>query len=478
MAYPLLRNGSGFASAVVLLFAGCFTDPINMSPTVRIDAPLDPVSRKPLDPIFRGLQPVTYTATASDPDGDSVSLQWERAAGACLSQDLDAQSSWPTSGWNPGKELDLLAADTTSTFCVWVKATDRFGASAVDARTGDPQDRAPVASLELVSPPNAPSFAFTKDLVFRLSAEKSTDADPGDALQFLWTLKSSPSQTSALAACPGNPSDAVRCLLADAAGDYQVEVRVTDDAMMDSIIDKTLHVLPGQLPVAAIDLVSPVGAGPFPLGSPFRISGAHSTGGDPTLAFDWADLDLEAAMGSMASLGNCDSAGASDERCFTADVPGTYRVTLSVHNETGQSSPVSASFVVAPDQPPCLDHTTPDLTQPVTTAHDFVVDLVSDDLDPFPAAAMGMGAGMQWFLSEDGGPFMPVEKDFPSFSFNPAAFSFGDVVRVRLEIHDRDTDRSAKEFLACGDADVCSAPSLIHPDACIQRVTWTVHILP
>jgi hypothetical protein len=474
LAYPLLRNWSGFASAVVFLFAGCFTDPINMSPTVRIDAPLDPIHRAPLDPIPRGL-PVTYTATVSDPDSDSVSLQWERVAGAPCPQDFDAQPSWPTSGWNPGQELDLPAKDTTSNFCVWVKATDRYGASAVDARTGDPQDQAPVAVLELVAPPNGPSFPA--GTMFTLSAEKSTDPDPGDTqhLSFSWTLKSSPSQTAALLPCAGNVSDAVRCLAADAAGDYQVEVRVVDDApsTMDAIVDKTLHVLPGQLPVAAIDLVDPAGVGPYPLGHELRVSAAHSTGAN---TYTWG---LEPPAGSaLTGTTACDGDTSTQTQCFVADVPGTYRVKLTAHNETGDGQPVTASYVVAPDQPPCLDHTTPDLAQPVTTADDFVVDLVSDDLNPFPAAAMGMGAGMQWFLSEGSGPFMPVEKDFPSFSFNPAAFSFGDVVRVRLEIQDRDTERSATEFLACGDADVCSAPSLIHPDACIQRVTWTVNILP
>jgi hypothetical protein len=39
--------------------------------------------------------------------------------------------------------------------------------------------------------------------------------------------------------------------------------------------------------------------------------------------------------------------------------------------------------------------------------------------------------------------------------------------------------RAEREFLACGDdAGVCTATSLIHPEACFQRVTWTVHILP
>ncbi|HEV3030796.1 MAG TPA: hypothetical protein VG319_04100, partial [Polyangia bacterium] len=246
-----------------------------------------------------------------------------------------------------------------------------------------------------------------------------------------------------------------------------------DDSMKESIVDKTLHVLPGQLPTAALDLVSPLGSGPYPLGSTFRVSGARSTGADPMvpLGYVWK-LELELAPTSLAALADCDGKGDMSVRCFVADVPGTYLVTLNAQNQTGQSPPVSATYIVATDQPPCLDQTTPDVATTVTTMTSFTVSSVSDDLDPYPGTA-----SMQWFVSEAGGPFVLREKDFPSFQL-PQVYSVGDVVRVRLEISDRDTERSAQAFLACGDADVCTQPSAIHPGTCFQRVTWTVHILP
>jgi len=449
--------------AAACLSAGCYTGPINMPPTVRIDPPSEP--------IFRG-QPLTYTATASDPDSDPLQpLLWVKTAGQCPNG-FDEPRTWPTTGWTAGdqrNQLVLQGTDTRAPFCVWVKATDQYGAATVDARTGDPQDRAPVAMLDLVTPPNASSYrAHT---MFTLSAAKSFDPDVGDVIQFEWSLKSSPSQTAALVVCGSPATDAVRCLTADAAGDYQVEVRIFDDSMKDSIVEKTLRVLPGQLPAAELALIAPAGAGPYALGSTFRVSGARSTGLDPmTPGYDWAAL--EAAPGSTASLGDCDGKGALDARCFVADVPGTYRVTLRVHNDAGQSPPVSATYTVAADQPPCIDMTAPALGETVTTMTSFTVNAVSDDLDPYPGTA-----GMQWLVSEGGGPFALREKDFPSFPL-PLVYSFVDVVRVRLEIHDRDTDRSAKAFLACGDADVCTQPSLIHPAACFQRVTWTVRFLP
>jgi hypothetical protein len=457
LAYSLLGNRLGLAVAAACFWTGCYTGPINMRPTVSITAPLDP--------IFRG-QALTYTATASDPDSDTVTLEWVETAGACP-RGFDQPSAWPTTGWTPGSQLVVQGKDAKATFCVWVKASDGYGAATVDARTGDPQDRAPVAVLELASPPSAPSYPAHTPFV--LSAEKSTDPDQGDVIRFEWTLVDSPSQTATLAACQPPSTDADRCLTADAPGDYQVELRVVDDSTKDSIVYKTLRVLPGQLPTAALDLVSPAGSGPYALGSPFRVSGANSTGGDPMVEYVW---QLDAAPTSLAVLADCDGKGDTSVRCFVADVPGTYRVTLNAKNQTGQSPAVSATYVVAADQPPCLDQTTPDVATTVTTMTSFTVSSVSDDLDPYPGTA-----SMQWFVSEGGGPFVLREKDFPSFPL-PQVYSVGDVVRVRLEISDRDTERSAKAFLACGDADVCTQPTAIHPGTCFQRVTWTVHILP
>jgi hypothetical protein len=468
LAYPLLRKGFGSAVVVACFWGGCYTDPINMRPTVRIDAPLEPISW--------GV-PVTYKATASDPDGDPLRpLQWVlQAAELGCPNDFDAPGNWPTTVWSEGKDLTLFSKDTKARFCVWVKAIDAYGAASVDARTGDPQDHSPVAVIELVDPPNAASFAA--HTTFRLSAETSTDPDmvAGDSLTPTWTLLDPlPTPTAKLVECSAMSNPFVRCLTADVPGDYQVQLSVSDDSMMESIVERTLRVQPGQLPTAEIDLVSPTGSGPYPLGSELRVSGMHSTG---AIGDDWQAL--EPPMGSTAVLGDCAVNQSMDARCFVADKAGSYRVTLKVHNETGDSAPVSATYVVAPDQPPCLDNTTPDLGVTMTSMTTFTVNVVSDDFDPIPAAPDMSTTTVQWFTkTANDSSFALAAKGFPNFSLTSFNLSFGDVVRVRLEIGDRDTDRSAKAFLACGDADTCSLPSLIHPDTCLQRVTWTVHILP
>jgi hypothetical protein len=449
----LLRKWLGFVAASACLGAGCFTDPVNMSPTVRIDPPA---------PFFRGQSGVTYKATVIDPDGDTPLLQWALVPGRCQAADP------PTRGWIPATEFDVPSQDTMSAFCVFAKVTDRYGASSLDEIEGDPQDHPPKAVLDLLMPADAPSFKVGQ--MFVLSAEKSTDEDPGDAntLLFAWTLKSAPPQTSQqLLACPDSPSNPARkCLTADAAGDYQVELTVTDSANQPSVVDKTLHVDPGQLGSPAIDLVSPSGNGPYPLGSLFQVSGQNSDGVD--LGYNWT---FDPPPGADMSSGPCND---PKSQCFTADIPGTYRVGLSVKNEAGDSPVVWATFVVAPDQPPCIEHTTPDFapsTTILTSDTNFVVDLVSDDLDPFPSTE-----DMQWWESDNDGAFRLVENGFPSFTLHPASYLPGDQVRLRLEVRDRDTNRADKAFLACGNADFCTEPSLIHPDACFQRVTWTVMI--
>lgn len=453
MAYPLLRNRLGSAVAVAFVCAGCFTDPINMRPSVRIDTPTQAT--------FRG-EPIMYTATASDPDGDAVTLRWAQVQGDC-----PAPGAVAASDWQQVNVLKLQAKDTLKPYCALVWATDRYGAAAFDARPSNPTNRAPLVSLDVVMPTDPASYR--PQTPFELSAANSRDPD-GDVLVFEWSLKTPPSSKAVLEACKGPMMDTTRCLTPDAPGDYEVTVRATDPFMEATTASRTLHIQPGQLGVPQIDLVSPAGTGPYPIGSLFQVSGAHSTGDGPDLpGCNWTGFEPPPGSNAAPTVPCNDPAS----QCFTADVPGTYRIGLSVHDDAGDSQPIWASYVVAPDQPPCIEHTTPDFGTPMTTATRFVVDSVFDDLDPYPSIA-----NMQWFVADPypNAPFRPVAS-FPSFTLNTGSYAFGDTVSVRLEISDRVTDRSAKAFLACGDKDVCTATNVLHPDTCFQRVTWKVRIL-
>jgi hypothetical protein len=436
-----------------------------MTPSVHIDPPPGP--------LFIGFS-ATYTATSSDPDGDSYTTFWQnmqQAQGSSFCTppaNISSPASWPQTGWTPGPSLTLQAAETYVPFCVWVKAVDSWGAASADALLVNPQDQAqPVAALSLVSPPSAPSFPT--HTLFELSAEGSKDSEPGKVPSFAWSLKWPTSTTVKLGACADAPDNNARqCFTADAAGEYEVEVVVTDGAKQTSTADMWLNVRAGQVGVANVNLISPSGPGPYPLGSTFQVSGAQSTADGQMVSYTWTDV--QRPDGTKVPAQQCSDAASV---CFTADIPGSYQIGLTVTDDAGTSPTTWAMFDVAADQPPCIDQTTPDFTQAMTTDSMFVVNVVSDDLDPYPPTA-----DMQWFVSTDGATYVPVESDFPSYSINPAAYSPTDTVHVRVEVHDRDTQRSQREFDACGNkADFCSETSAIHPDTCFQRVTWTVQIL-
>jgi hypothetical protein len=462
----LLSYRSGFvAAAAALLAAGCFTSPVNMSPTVRIDTHA---------PVMRD-QNVTFTATTSDPNGGQPTLSWLRVDAPCSvdASTLTSPTEWPSGEWLPGDPPNsemIPAAQTLAPFCLWAKARDGEGAATVDAIKVDPVDRPPNAALKLNMPADAASFPL--NTMFVLSAEQTTDPDDPDlaTLQFAWCLNSGPPSTD-LPPCPGTaktgPQPFIQGLTAKAPGLYVVEVQVTDPEGATSVMDKSLLVLPGEPPVAAIDITAPTGPGPFPLGAQVRLSAENSTGGDPTtLGYTW---HLEPASGSGLTdhdLGNCPGDMSKEFRCFVPDVDGAYRVSLVVTNDNGMSPKVSVPFSVAADQPPCIDHTTPDIAAGATMMTMFMVDSVSDDRD-------ASNLTFEWFVG-DGMSFALQRTGASNFEL-VSSVPFAEVF-VRVQISDRDTQRSATEFAACGNADTCSLPSLIHPDTCLQRVTWKVNV--
>jgi hypothetical protein len=333
--------------------------------------------------------------------------------------------------------------------------------------------------LVQVSPPTASTYA--PNTTFVLSAAGSSDVDPGDQARLspTWTLRS-PSKTDALVPCPNEPSDLIRCLTATAVGDYVVQVAISDtpDAGASSPAPTAtlpLFIRAGQPPTAEISLeaVSPPATGPFKLGSLFRVSSAnsHRANGANDVTPRWAEL--QPPPGSNQTLGECDFNPSPSVRCFTADVAGIYRVGLTVSDAAGDSPAVFAPFTVLDDQPACIVDTSPGFDTP-TSMTELTVETVDDDLDPYPPRAF-----MQWFVAGSGptGVEYPLAlADYPNFVLDTEPYAFGEVVKVRVEIHDRDAARSRQGFLACGDADTCTLPNAFR-SPCFQRVTWTVRIL-
>jgi hypothetical protein len=452
------------------LLAGCYTGPVNMRPTVSIDP-------QPA-PIYRG-ESLTFTATWTDPNGDNAALWWLWADGPCPADFAD-ESAWPPMDlWMRESQMSIDGSDEALTFCVWVKAIDSYGAASVDARTYDRMDHAPNALIALIAPPDDTSFPLHTQ--FQLSGAPSTDEDTSDTLTFTWEV-SSPDPNLDVTGCMVGK---VCSFKADASGEYEVKLTVSDGTETSSI-PRTLRVLPGAPPVALLELVSPQGPGPYPLGTTFRVSSALSTGGDAMnpLEPEWMPLNRDGASGSAAALGDCVDDPAPGVQCFTADAPGTYAVQLTVKNDT-TSAPATLTLEVLPDQPPCIGLTAPPVTAPIVSAvasagMTFTVSTVDDDLDSFPmtmsddpaAQALFGVSHFQWFLERGTSGFQTTLVDSNSFLIDPGMFEVGEQIRVRLEIADDDTMRSALEFKACTD-DTCFTGA--QSDGCFQRVTWTVN---
>jgi hypothetical protein len=350
---------------------GCFMDPVNRPPVVT--------SLAAAVPVVRG-EPAWFTATVSDPDSDQgpITPTWAYVPMTCPSD--TSRANWPT---NPqplpaGMQEFMVPADATrDPFCVWVFATDRYGAVDVEFIQVDPTNRPPTAKIDVSKP----------DCI---------DAGSGPA---------------------------TTCV--------------------------------------------------YPLYSDFSLSAAGSLDrdGDTVVDYNWA-LD-RSPSGSVASLGACASGGPAT-RCFSADRPGLYVVSLVVHDSLGAAGSETLTLAVADDRSPCIAASTPGYTSTLLVHNPmapttFVIDHVDDDGDPYPAGAHGL-AHFRWFVSHGDEPLVYQDNDFPSLDLAPGPF-LGETSRVRVEILDR--SMHTKDILfGCGDAPLCEARP-----GCFLRVTWTIEYL-
>ena len=237
-----------------------------------------------------------------------------------------------------------------------------------------------------------------------------------------------------------------------------------------------------QPPQAIIDVIAPSMAEPYQLYSQVVMTSDNSSDpDDPVLTFNWALMSKP--VGSSASLDSVGcvlpkSSTARDISCFSADQPGQYVVALTATegasdgNTPTQSTTVTRIFNVNPDRLPCITMTKPmygDGEIPVLGDPGdatFEVVMVDDDGDPFPTMTPN-DLSFSWFLTGPDGHLQTIENNFPSYSVGLSSYHIGDLVKVRLEVHDRNRETNDRALLDYGDADVCGDRS-----GCFQRVTW------
>ena len=383
--------------ALVLLFAcatsmlagaGCFTHPINRKPVIS------QVSQTP-GPTPKG-QPATFTAIGSDPDQDQLTWTWTAKSGDCP-MDWTNPANWPkeTTGGEPGAPATYVVDDSSLTksplYCVWVFATDRYGA--MDARNlrVAPTDNAPVVTVRvaanpgLANPPPGPIFPAYS--TFQFSALAS-DAD-NDPLTYNWKLDQRPSGSNVedLIPCPGDDSDTLRCFTADLPGTYGVSLTVSDGTMT-------------------------VAATPAP---------TVTVAGDAAPCIDTTDpmFSVGAMNKAIPSMGFIDSPG-----------------------------PIS-------------------------------VVTVYDDGNPYPPRAGGVRPSFTWFKSKNDDKVKYVDNvDYFQLTLSKDEYQLGDYVNVRLEVRDQNPALVDSILAGCGDdAEFCAAPTIpAGRTSCWVRVSWRIQL--
>ena len=137
-------------------------------------------------------------------------------------------------------------------------------------------------------------------------------------------------------------------------------------------------------------------------------------------------------------------------------------------------------FSVVPDHVPCLGFPVSPIVAPPGQAlplYDptlFHVLVVTDDLDPFPTKsgdALFGNTTFRWSLLRPGSttrqPLAGVTGN--SAAIDPATYTPGDFVELRVEIEDRNHTP-----ITC--ADNLATCSVIADDACLQRLTWRMEV--
>lgn len=148
------------------------------------------------------------------------------------------------------------------------------------------------------------------------------------------------------------------------------------------------------------------------------------------------------------------------------------------------TDPVGSTFVqhetvtIVADTPPCIDQVAPMLPPPggVAPLQDptlFQVLVVGDDLDPYPTQTSDSYYGatqFSWSLLPPGATTrQPLAVFGNSVAIDPASYTPGDTLELRVEIQDR-----VPRTLQCPDSDAdCE---VVSGSGCFQRVTWKVQI--
>jgi hypothetical protein len=161
---------------------------------------------------------------------------------------------------------------------------------------------------------------------------------------------------------------------------------------------------------------------------------------------------------------------------LTPSVTGSWDVQVTARDPERVAATQDLMVAIVADQPPCLRRWLPTVpppgaTLPISTPTVFQVPLVDDDLDPYPPISEEPKLLFAWSLLRPGGAQREVQTGATgnAIVLDPAAFTPGDLVELRVEIYDR--QRTA---LPCDDA--AATCSIVSSDSCLERQTWRIEV--
>jgi RHS repeat-associated protein len=261
-------------------------------------------------------------SASTDVDGDALSYRWSFSARPAGSNAILS---------NPNIVNPSFTADVPGTFVLQLVVND------------GQVDSAP-ASVSISTDNAAPSANAGPDqsvaLGARVQLDGSASRDPeGAALSYAWSFVSRPAGSAAVL---DNPGSATPSFVADRAGDYVVQLIVSDGVLGST---------PDQVRVSTLNsrpLADAGAAQSVDTGATVQLDGSASRDADgDALSYSWS-FTLRPA-GSAAALSDASAVNPS----FVADVAGQYIVQLIVSDGRLTSVPVTVSITAStPNRPP------------------------------------------------------------------------------------------------------------------------------
>ena len=223
----------------------------------------------------------------------------------------------------------------------------------------------------------------------------------------------------------------------------------------------------------------------YVVGTPLALFAKY---GDPDDALDQLAIDWHVftpAQDAMFQLTDTaadptDAQHVQKAKQLVPEAMGGWDVVVTITDPLGMTAQDHIAVQVDADGPPCITLAEP--TAPLTTGSPplpmsaptlFSVPIVTDDLDSYPGAVGDPILGttkFSWSLMAPGATsFAPLGITASSVELDPAAYTVGDQLELRVDIADR-----TGTTLTCPDSDLTCAQNA--GSGCLQRLTWRVEV--